>query len=166
MSSSKRIGLGAVVTALLMCQGASAAVDLSTILVVPEQGQSTDQTRRDRYECHNWAVEQTGVVPGAADEPGEAPGERAGRILSGASIGAALGGLIRGVQRKNASNGVLAGAAVGAAVGAATSRGEDKEPDPAGDDYVRALSACLEGRGYRVAVPRADDGERVAATEG
>jgi hypothetical protein len=165
MSSSKRIGLGAVAAALLLSQGASAAVDLSASLVVPEQGQSADRTRRDRYECHNWAVEQTGVLPGAADESGEAPGERAGRILGGASIGAALGGLIRGVQRKNPSNGVLAGAAVGAAVGAATGRDRAEERDPADHDYVRALSACLEGRGYRVAVP-GEDGELVAASEG
>src|SRR6201996_5798888 len=37
------------------------------VFVYPEHGQSPDQTERDRYECHNWAVQQTGVDPSRAD---------------------------------------------------------------------------------------------------
>lgn len=163
MWSSKLLPAAAV--SVLAVSGAQAAIDLSALVVVPERGQSADQTRRDRYECHNWAVDQTGVVPANAPEPSDVPGDRVERVVSGAGIGAMIGGLIRGVGRKNPSNGVLAGAAIGAAVGAATSRKDDDEPSEADEAYLRALSACLEGRGYRVAVP-GEDGELVAAAEG
>jgi hypothetical protein len=59
---------------------------------------------------------------------------------------------------------VLAGAAAGAAVGAATARGREREEEraetPAASDYLRALTACMEGRGYTVALPAV--GEAVA----
>src|SRR5258708_36969599 len=35
--------------------------------VYPANGQSAEQTERDRYECHLWAVQQTGVDPSRAD---------------------------------------------------------------------------------------------------
>jgi hypothetical protein len=167
MWSSKRLGLVVATGAWLgLSWPALAEVDLAALEVVPARGQSADQARRDRYECHNWAVDQTGAMPVAGDDAPSARerrAERTGRILNGAGIGGALGGLIRGVQRKNPSNGVLAGAAVGAAVAAATGR-EQREAADAGDsDYLRALSACLEGRGYQVAVP-GEDGEVVAAS--
>lgn len=150
---------------LAVGQVSIAAVDLATLEIAPQRGQSADQLRRDRYECHNWAVDETSSLPAAASTPqrGTDKAERTGRILNGAAIGAALGGLIRSVQRKDPSNGVLAGAAVGAAVGAATGRAKEPAVSAAEDDYLRALSACLEGRGYRVALPARTDEGRVAA---
>jgi hypothetical protein len=149
---------------------AGAAVDLATLKVVPERGQSADQARRDRYECHNWAVEQTGgVVPEQPSGNERAEAERAkradrgARAIIGALIGAGLGGLFHSGEHRRYHDGndaVLAGAAVGAAVGAATGgRSEDKSPRSESDspsDYLRALTACLEGRGYSVSVPKAD----------
>ena len=169
MSSSNRRAVAAGVLAaaawLVLAGSAGAAVDLAALQVAPLRGQSADQLRRDRYECHNWAVEQTGTVPLAApaadtadkDASRDKRAERAQRAIAGAALGGAIGGLIRGSQNKNPSNGVLAGAAVGAAVGAATGQAArdsgDAEEQP--DDYLRALSACLEGRGYTVALPGA-----------
>src|SRR6201996_2829108 len=37
------------------------------VFVYPAHGQSPEQTERDRYECHLWAVQQTGVDPSRAD---------------------------------------------------------------------------------------------------
>jgi len=37
------------------------------IFVYPANGQTEEQTERDRYECHTWAVQQTGVDPSRAD---------------------------------------------------------------------------------------------------
>ena len=37
------------------------------VFVYPAHGQSPDQTERDRYECHIWAVQQTGIDPSRAD---------------------------------------------------------------------------------------------------
>lgn len=173
MSSSSTLGvlLGVVLTSALSAP-ANAVEDLSKLEVTPQRGQSADQARRDRYECHNWAVEQSGETPIAAaaqdrDEPSDEQrakrAERVNRIINGAAIGAGLGGLVRATQDKNPSNGVLAGAAVGAAVGAATARDRDKGRDEeaeAPSGYLRALTACMEGRGYTVALPQA--GEAVA----
>jgi hypothetical protein len=142
---------------------AGAAEDLAALRVEGQRGQSAEQTRRDRYECHNWAVEQSGEIPAAvpADdtEPSDARRERRARridrALAGAAIGAGLGGLVRATQHEDASHGVLAGAAVGAAVGAATAGpsrdAADATSEPSG--YLRALTACLEGRGYSAALP-------------
>ena len=67
MSSSKAalgIALGIAMTAVSL--PAAAAEDLRALEVVGQRGQSIEQTRRDRYECHNWSVEQTGETPTAA----------------------------------------------------------------------------------------------------
>ncbi len=61
------------------------------IFVYPSNGQTDEQTDKDRYECHRWAVEQTGFDPSL---PNQNPDDRA--------------------------------------------------------NYIRALTACLEGRGYTV----------------
>src|SRR5258708_13270866 len=37
------------------------------VFVYPANGQSPEQTERDRYECHVWAVQQTGVDPSRAN---------------------------------------------------------------------------------------------------
>jgi len=61
------------------------------VFVYPARGQSAEQTQRDRYECHLWAVSQTGVDPSM-----------------------------------------------------------DQADDSERAEYHRALTACLEGRGYTV----------------
>src|SRR5262249_20399477 len=144
---------------------ARAAEDLSALQVGPLRGQSADQLRRDRYECHNWAVEQTGTAPLAAPVAHEAEkdsnraknAERAQRAITGARLGAAVGGIIRGIQGKDPGIGMLAGAAVGAGIGAGSTKNGHTEEAPGAaqgpSDYVRALTACLEGRGYTVALP-------------
>lgn len=139
---------------------AIAVEDLASLEVVGQRGQSLDQTRRDRYECHNWAVEQTGETPVAApreaepsDDTREVRRERVDRAVIGAAIGAGVGGILGGNRRRGDSGErVLAGAAVGAAIGAATAaRPRDSTDEAAApSDYLRALTACLEGRGYSV----------------
>jgi hypothetical protein len=158
MSSSNGAAAG-IVLACFFVLPANAAVDLAALQVTPQRGQTAAELRRDRYECHNFAVDQTGSLPPAVapeqdrNAKRERRSERMARVLTGAAVGSAVGGVVRAVQDKDPSNGVLAGAAVGAAVGAATSepRGDSADEDPG--DYVRALTACLEGRGYAVAVP-------------
>lgn len=65
----------------------------SDVIAYPKNGQSQEQLGRDKFECHKWAVGQTGFDPTQAGG-GAAPGRR--------------------------------------------------------DEYFRAQSACLEGRGYSV----------------
>jgi len=143
------------------------------IFVYPSQGQSPEQTDRDRYECHVWAVQQTGVDPSRPDAP---PYERVvvqpatpvpgSGTAAGAIGGAILGSLIAGPR--NAGAGLVLGAATGAIVGsaaeanathaaqaqAAQTQAQINEQVAAGrartDAYRRALGACLTGRGYTV----------------
>jgi hypothetical protein len=153
------------VAVLVFAAGAAhAAEDLGALEVVGQRGQSLDQARRDRYECHNWAVEQTGAVPasvasGGTEHEPELRRERVDRAIAGAAIGAGVGGLLGGGRRRDAADRVLGGAAVGAAIGAATAKSRDrgKEEVEEPSEYLRALSACLEGRGYSVRLPTKAD---------
>lgn len=168
MSSSKAL-LAAAALGLTVGSAALAAEDLAALEVVGQRGQSVDQARRDRFECHNWAVEQTGELPAAVPPGGKQRDaeaersvrrERVDRAIAGAAIGAGVGGLLGGGRRRDAADGVLGGAAVGAAIGAATAksgRSAEAERDAEPSDYLRALSACLEGRGYSVRMPTTAD---------
>jgi len=156
------IRAAALVACLLASGPAAAAADLAKLQVTPQRGQSADQARRDRYECHNWAVAQTGESPPAAPSPtAQTEADRAkradriGRIASGAAIGAGLGGFVRSMQNESPGEGMIAGAAIGGMVGGATGHAKDKKEQAAEEpgDYLRALTACLEGRGYVVAMP-------------
>jgi hypothetical protein len=157
MSSDKRL-LAAVV--LVAALPAAAVEDLRALTVQGQRGQSAEQARRDRYECHNWAVEQTGESPPAVatadaadDGKGDLKRERIGRAIVGATIGGAIGGLVG--DGHDSSENVLAGAAAGAAIGAATAGARRKTTAEAEgpSDYLRALTACLEGRAYTVTLP-------------
>lgn len=39
--------------------------EYANVYIYPREGQSEEQTANDRYECHKWAVEQTGFDPTA-----------------------------------------------------------------------------------------------------
>ena len=47
-----------------------AAGALAQQYVYPAKGQSPDQQKKDEYECHQWAVQQTGYDP---TKPAPAP---------------------------------------------------------------------------------------------
>jgi hypothetical protein len=138
------------------------------VFVYPSNGQSPEQTDRDRYECHVWAVQQTGVDPSRADtsayervvvQPANPPG--AGTV-AGAIGGAVLGSIIAGPR--NAGAGLLIGGATGAIVGSAADANSQAQARQTqaqfnqsaaagrarGDSYRRAIGACLQGRGYTV----------------
>lgn len=164
MWSSEAYGVIAV-GCLAAGGGALAAEDLGALEVVGQRNQSGEQLRRDRYECHNWAVEQTGETPVAAGPREEERSaaeqstrrERVDRAITGAAIGAGVGGLLGGGRHRDAGERILVGAAAGAAIGAATAKRDEREADAAEEpsEYLRALSACLEGRGYSVRMPTA-----------
>src|SRR6202035_4358222 len=58
----KKVSLALAIVALpvLLLTGSSHAQD---IYAYPAKGQNQAQQDRDRYECHSWAVKQTGVDP-------------------------------------------------------------------------------------------------------
>jgi hypothetical protein len=110
------------------------------IFVYPTNGQTPEQTDRDRYECHLWAVQQTGVDPSRADasayervvvQPATPPGAN---TAAGAVIGSAADANAQTEARQTQQQ-INMSAADGRA---------------RADAYSRALGACLQGRGYTV----------------
>jgi hypothetical protein len=144
------------------------------VFAYPQQGQTPEQTDRDRYDCHEWAVKQTNFDPSA---PGVPPHDQV-RVASaagpppgtntaiGAVAGAILGAVIAGPR--DAGFGAVAGGITGAAIGSTgdaanaevqnqqvqAARAQDARQaavvDQKAANYRRAISACLEGRGYSV----------------
>jgi hypothetical protein len=51
-------------------QPAPASGAASDVYVYPRNGQTEQQTSTDRYECHSWAVNQTGFDPTRSSQPG------------------------------------------------------------------------------------------------
>jgi len=146
------------------------------VFAYPLHGQTAEQQDRDHYECSVWATQQTGFDPSA---PGVPPHERV-RVVSagpppgtntaiGAVAGAILGAAIS--PRWQGAEGALAGAVVGGAIGSAADASnvqanaanaqqahaqaaQDRRAAAAQEqkaaNYRRAISACLDARGYSV----------------
>jgi len=144
-----------MVSALLL-----AALPLSVfaqnLMVYPARGQTPDQQSKDRYECHTWAVQQTGYDPssGAASQPNTQQGSLGRETLRGGARGAAAGAAIGAIAGDAGT-----GAAIGATAGGLKRRFAQKDANQAAssaaaneaaNNYNRALGACLTGRGYTV----------------
>ena len=140
------------------------------VFVYPLQGQSADLQDRDRYECHKWAVQESGFDPSAPYVPphlrvvvasGPPPGTG---IVTGAMAGAVIGSILSRPWEsgRGALLGALAGAAVGGIAESSAAREAQEEAQSNAEYaraaaleeqarfYVRALSACLSARGYEV----------------
>lgn len=137
------------------------------VYIYPTRGQSSQQQSRDRYECHTWAVQQTGFDPSRPQQAQTPPPQQQapqGGALRGAAGGAALGA-VGGAIAGDAGKGAAIGAATGALFGGLRRANQRKQQQQAEADwaaqqqaaaaqgqaaYNRALSACLTGRGYTV----------------
>ena len=168
--------LVAVIAVLLLAGTGLAQSD--NIFVYPARGQSQAQLDRDRYECHSWAVRQTGFdptrsAPTAMPPPLPATQYQPSRrhVIRGAGGGAALGA-VGGAIAGDAGTGAAAGAAMGAIVGGVRRRRERRQhyqqQQQMQQDYAqqhaahqaahqgqftayqRATAVCLTGRGYTV----------------
>lgn len=138
----------------------------------PLHDQGIERQDRDRYECYLWARRQTGFDPSA---PRLAPHQRLEVVPAatpghdtavGAVTGAILGSVVAGPH--DSGGGAVAGAVAGAMIGASsdTARTQqarhlqfriDRQTDErqaaverVASGYRRAMTACLEGRGYSV----------------
>lgn len=127
------------------------------IMVYPAQGQSNEQLSKDRYECHMWAVQQSGFDPSNAQAGQASPQpQQRGEVLRGGARGAAAGAAI-GAIAGDAGKGAAIGAAAGGIKRGFQQRDSNRNaqnqpaaPAPGQDAYNRAISACLSGRGYSV----------------
>jgi hypothetical protein len=147
------------ITPLLLASPPAAGQQL---YIYPNQGQSAEKQSRDRYECHTWAVQQTGVDPTAAQMAQTTPPPKAppGQVLRGAAGGAALGA-VGGAIAGDAGTGAAIGAATGGLFGAMKRQSHVRQEQQVAAQqqavtaqqhaaYERALGACLAGRGYTV----------------
>jgi len=151
---------------------APAPLPATTIYFYPTRNQSEAQQNRDRYECYLWAVKQSGFDPGQAQlaphqrvevQPIVPPGaDTAAGAVSGAIVGSML------APRRDSGFGLVFGAITGAMLGAASDAARQEQAARAQQyydskeaqryaavekqarDYRRAMTACLEGRGYTV----------------
>ncbi len=139
----------------------------SDIYIYPAKGQSQVQQDKDRYECHSWAVQQTGFDPSKPQthagnsDTSQAYKPSQPHVLKGAARGATLG-VVGGAITGNAGKGAAAGAAMGGVAGGFRRRDErlnqssQREADTKAaassqrTAYNRAMAACLKGRGYTV----------------
>jgi outer membrane lipoprotein SlyB len=155
-------------------QSAAPAVQppVTQVYFYPLKGQPSEQQSRDHYECYNWAVSKTGFDPSQSSIPAAkrvkvVPMPPPGHNTAVLSIaGAVLGALIAGPRHAGA--GALIGAGTGVIAGAVSdaSRQEysqqmeeaynrqnqalDARYAQQAGDFRRAMSSCLEGRGYSV----------------
>ncbi len=130
--------------------------------VYPQKGQDQAQQDKDRGECHIWAVNETGFDPTRASaSPPPSREAKQGGLVRGAARGAATGAIIGAISGKGAGRGAKIGAATGGLLGGIrradqTSRQRQEEQNwqarqnALRNEYQRAQTACLEGRGYTV----------------
>lgn len=159
--------VGALLVVLVL--GHMSGLGAQDVYVYPARNQSDEQMGRDKEECHDWAVKQTGVDPEkvateALDQPsGSPPSSGAGSGLGGAGFGAA-----RGAMSGDAAAGAIRGVGIGRLVHAIRARRQMEEQHQASQqqdqaslqehqqrksllqNYDRAFGACLTGRGYTV----------------
>jgi hypothetical protein len=175
--AKRAIGAAAALGVALLISAAIPPVQAQELFIYPNQGQSEEQQSRDHFECHSWAVQQTGFDPSnppqAQTSSVQAPQQEAtqGGLLRGGARGAALGA-VGGAIAGDAGKGAAIGAATGALFGgmrrnnqrrsqAQQQRNYEQQVQQqqanqqqanaaSRDGYNRAMTACLTGRGYSV----------------
>jgi len=152
---------------------APASIHAQDVFAYPTKGQNAEQQRRDRFECHEWAVDQSGFDPSRQAAPAQAAAPpppptsepSRGGVVRGGARGAAVGA-VGGAIAGDAGTGAAVGAATGALIGGMRRRDQVREqeqrqaPQPQSgataasasqrSAYARAMTACLQGRGYSV----------------
>ena len=133
------------------------------LYIYPAQDQSAEQMDKDKHECYKWASNDTGFDPMAAPTTSTAPPsgqKKSGGVVKGGLVGAATGAII-GDNRKAARRGAAAGGLIGGVRQSSKNSQVDQQQQQweqqevanynnKRDNYNRAYSACLEGRGYTV----------------
>ncbi len=140
---------------------------LGDVFIYPNKGQSQEQQERDKFECHSWAVKQSGFDPmkrPTASTPPPARESPQGGAGRGAFRGAAVGG-IGGAIGGDAGKGAAIGAVTGTLIGGMRRRDQKNREQQAQQNwaaqetaryeqgrnaYNRAQAACLGSRGYTV----------------
>jgi predicted lipid-binding transport protein (Tim44 family) len=156
---------------VLLSFGAGSVIAQEPI-IYPAQGQSQDQLEKDKFECYTWAKGETGFDPmqvptASSPAPSQEKKSVGGSALKGGAVGgiggAVLGGIVGG--KKKAKKGAVIGGLTGGTLGGVRSSSQNRQAEQnrqqwekqeankymrQRNDYNRAYSACLSGRGYTV----------------
>jgi hypothetical protein len=132
------------------------------LAVFPANNQSKQQQKEDEFECYLWAMEQTGIDPlNLPKVEAQVQSGPTGGAVRGAAGGAVAGtaiGAIAGDAGKGAAIGATAGAMRGARAGRQAQSQQNQQAqnqaaateDEIKQSFIKAFSACLEGKGYTV----------------
>ena len=143
-------------------QEASIASSLG-LFVFPAKDQPKDQQELDEFNCYKWAKEQSGIDPinPPSVEAEQVDRSADGTAVVGAARGAAAGaaiGAIAGDAGKGAAIGAVAGGLRGRRAKVVGDEIEQQQNNAEAqalskemiDNFKKAFSACLEGKGYTV----------------
>jgi len=166
------LGAASQAGAQVATQGGSSTVTLSGIglVIYPAGGQTPDQQQADEAACTDWAEAQTGLSIQAGSVDTDAAAAAAEQQAADATTGAAVGGAARGALGGAAIGAIAGDAGTGAAIGAVAGgiggrrakKSVEAQSGYAGaeaaveqnaaaiDQFKKAASVCLEGRGYTV----------------
>jgi len=158
MRSNFQLAVAALVTCVAV---AGATAQTSGPYIYPSKGQTQEQENRDKYECYQWAVSQSGFDPSKPSATSMSPQQQQGQAVHGAARGAAVGAVGGTIAGDEVGARAAGGAARGGVIGAIRRRREKREAEQeqaqaqaAGangqEAYNRAFASCMQGRGYSV----------------
>jgi hypothetical protein len=128
-------------------------------MLYPAKGQSPQQAERDKFECHEWAKQQSGFDPAAMQAPPQQAGAKPSYSTGGMVAGAAGGAAIAEIADKDAGKGAAVGL-LGAGLRQQmqqhkqlTAQQQQALQQQAAvaqkrQTYDRGFAACMEARGY------------------
>jgi hypothetical protein len=134
------------------------------LFVYPQKDQDTNLQTKDEGECYASAKQQSGIDPAAlasSNQPAQPAQTPKGGGAKGAAGGAAAGAAI-GAIAGDAGEGAAIGATAGAVHGRRQQKKASKQAQQQAqqqqasakqqnlDTFKRAMSACLDARGYSV----------------
>jgi len=136
------------------------ATQASDLYVYPAKGQTAQQQTLDEGECYQFAKGRTGFDPMAAPRATSPRPAEEGSVVGGALGGALAGvaiGAIAGDAKKGAAIGATSGGLLGGIKKSSSRRDQEEWEQQQAQNYAyqrneynRAYTACLEGRGYSV----------------
>jgi len=158
------------ITLIVICFGLNQVTGQNTgiakslgLYVFPSNNQDQATQETDEAACYRWAQEQSGYDP---LNPPEVVGAKVdsspdGAAVKGAARGAA-GGAAIGAIAGDAGKGAAIGAVAGGIRGRRQKKGADAQQQQANNqaatatsasllnDYKKAFSVCMEGKGYTI----------------
>ena len=150
--------------------GQPSLTELLGLYSFPAKGQTPDVQAREEQECYGWAHQQTGIDPALVRANPDSAAKVAKAKMDSATVGVAVGGAAKGAAAGALIGAVTGdagtGAGVGAVAGAIGGRRAKKQASAkaaqAGaaaanaqaaemiNTFKKAMTACLEGKGYTV----------------